>query len=141
MIPQIDHKNYPKKLKSLDINALHYIIKDCQEAINANPDNPKNGYYADEINLNSRIQCHLIVFANKVAQQTCKIPSTHLFVLSFLSWPKQQPKDEVGRGGNILSESHQQIIKQIVGRRLGNRKCARRWEQHQSLHPVHLTSL
>lgn len=50
MIPQIDHKNYPKKLKSLDISALHYIIKDCQEAINAMPNNPKNGYYADEIN-------------------------------------------------------------------------------------------
>lgn len=47
---QIDHTNYPKRLKGLDSEALRFIIKDCREAINALPDNPKNGYYADEIN-------------------------------------------------------------------------------------------
>ncbi len=49
-IMQIDHTNYPKRLKGLDSEALRFIIKDCREAINALPDNPKNGYYADEIN-------------------------------------------------------------------------------------------
>ena len=47
---QIDHTNYPKRLKGLDSEALRFIIKDCREAINSLPDNPKNGYYADEIN-------------------------------------------------------------------------------------------
>jgi len=47
---QIDHINYPKRLKNLDSEALRFIIKDCREAINALPGNPKNGYYADEIN-------------------------------------------------------------------------------------------
>jgi hypothetical protein len=47
---QIDHKNYPKALKTKSLPALLFIIKDAREAIAANPDNPKNGYYADEIN-------------------------------------------------------------------------------------------
>jgi hypothetical protein len=49
MIPQIDHRNYQKKIKMYDEHSLRYIIKDCQQAIKALPDNPKNGYYADEI--------------------------------------------------------------------------------------------
>lgn len=46
---QIDHNNYPKTLKTKSMAALLFIIKDCQEAIRANPENPKNGYYQDEI--------------------------------------------------------------------------------------------
>ena len=49
MTPQIDHINYPKKIRNYDESSLRYIIKDCQEAIKSLPDNPKNGYYADEI--------------------------------------------------------------------------------------------
>lgn len=49
-IPQIDHKEYPKRLRHMSDATLLYIIRDCQEAIKSLPDNPKNGYYADEIN-------------------------------------------------------------------------------------------
>lgn len=45
----IDHTNYPKALKAKPDEALHFIIKDCREAIEANPGNEKAGYYADEI--------------------------------------------------------------------------------------------
>jgi hypothetical protein len=38
-----------KKVKSLCEDSLRYIIQDCREAIEAMPNNPKNGYYADEI--------------------------------------------------------------------------------------------
>lgn len=46
---QIDHTEYLKKVKKLDEAALRFIIKDCQQAMAAMPDNPKNGYYQDEI--------------------------------------------------------------------------------------------
>ena len=46
---QVDHSEYPKTLKSKSIAQLYFIIRDCQQAIQANPDNPKNGYYQDEI--------------------------------------------------------------------------------------------
>ena len=45
----IDHTEYPKTLKTKSNDSLRFIIKDCQEAMKAIPDNPKNGYYADEI--------------------------------------------------------------------------------------------
>lgn len=46
----MDHKAYQIKARSMSNEALRFTIKDCQEAINANPQNPNNGYYADEIN-------------------------------------------------------------------------------------------
>jgi len=49
MTPQIDHINYPKKIKKYSEPSLRFIIKDCEEAIKVLPNNPKNGYYADEI--------------------------------------------------------------------------------------------
>lgn len=45
----MNHSEYIKKTKSMSDHQLLFIIKDCQEAITANPDNPKNSYYADEI--------------------------------------------------------------------------------------------
>lgn len=47
----IDHKNYPKSLKTKTLAELRFIITDCNEAIAANPDaeKVKSGYYADEI--------------------------------------------------------------------------------------------
>jgi len=45
----MNHGEYPKRLKTLPIEALRFIIKDAQEAINAMPDNPNVGYYLDEI--------------------------------------------------------------------------------------------
>lgn len=46
---QIDHERYPKSLRAKSVESLRFVIRDCQQAIAANPDNPKNGYYADEI--------------------------------------------------------------------------------------------
>jgi hypothetical protein len=46
---QMNHTAYMKKVKSLSTESLKFIIQDCKEAITALPDNPKNGYYMDEI--------------------------------------------------------------------------------------------
>jgi hypothetical protein len=46
---EINHSEYMKKVKTLSIDSLRYIIKDCKEAIRCMPNNPKNGYYQDEI--------------------------------------------------------------------------------------------
>lgn len=46
---QINHGEYQKKVKKLSVAELQFIIKDCREAMRALPENPKNGYYADEI--------------------------------------------------------------------------------------------
>jgi hypothetical protein len=48
---QINHTQYPKSLKSKTVSQLLYIIKDCREALEAMPESPKAGYYADEINV------------------------------------------------------------------------------------------
>tara|TARA_R100001463_G_scaffold2401_5_gene10162 strand:- start:2421 stop:2603 length:183 start_codon:yes stop_codon:yes gene_type:complete len=45
----MNHIEYPKTLKSKTEAQLKYIIWDCKFAMEAMPDNPKNGYYADEI--------------------------------------------------------------------------------------------
>lgn len=47
---QIDHVNYPKRLKNLSDESLRYIMQDAHKAMMANPYGPKAGYYADEIN-------------------------------------------------------------------------------------------
>ena len=49
MSAQMNHSDYMRKVKTLSVESLNYIIKDCKEAIAALPDNPKNGYYMDEI--------------------------------------------------------------------------------------------
>lgn len=45
----IDHSAYPKALKSKPVESLRFIIADAKAAISANPTNPNNSYYADEI--------------------------------------------------------------------------------------------
>ena len=45
----MDHSAYIAKTRTLSDAQLLYIIKDAREAIEANPDNPKAGHYADEI--------------------------------------------------------------------------------------------
>lgn len=47
--PQVDHAKYPAYLRSKDDDALRFIIQDAREAMAAHPDNPKAGYYADEV--------------------------------------------------------------------------------------------
>lgn len=48
-VPAIDHDKYQEWAAQQPDNDLRSIIKDAKEAIEANPDNPKNSYYADEI--------------------------------------------------------------------------------------------
>ncbi len=45
----MNHRDYPKTLKNKENWMLRAIITDCKEAIAANPENPNNGYYQDEI--------------------------------------------------------------------------------------------
>lgn len=47
---QIDHREYPKILRTKTYQELYFIMKDAHEAMKAMPDGPKVGYYADEIN-------------------------------------------------------------------------------------------
>ena len=46
---QTDHTQLMKYVKGMSKQELLFAKKDCEEAIKANPDNPKNGYYADMI--------------------------------------------------------------------------------------------
>lgn len=46
---KMDHAAYQKRCRKLDDAALEFTIKDAKEAVAANPHNPNNGYYADEI--------------------------------------------------------------------------------------------
>ncbi len=45
----MDHSQYRKNLKTKSEESLLFIIKDCQEALTANPNNLKSGHYSDEI--------------------------------------------------------------------------------------------
>ena len=36
---------------AMDDSALRFVIEDCREAIKANPENKKNGYYMDTIHV------------------------------------------------------------------------------------------
>ena len=47
---KMDHAAYPELMKTKTEDELRFIIKDAQQAMAANPDNPNNGYYADEVN-------------------------------------------------------------------------------------------
>lgn len=44
-----DHAAYQRMVKTKSIESLRFTISDCQQAIAANPDNPKCSHYADEI--------------------------------------------------------------------------------------------
>jgi len=46
---EINHSEYIKKTKKMSEHSLRYVIQDCQAAIKAYPENPKCGYYMDEI--------------------------------------------------------------------------------------------
>jgi len=45
----IQHGEYQTRTRGMDESALRFVISDCRNAIGAMPDNPKAGYYADEI--------------------------------------------------------------------------------------------
>tara|TARA_R100000808_G_C2053441_1_gene87961 strand:- start:58 stop:282 length:225 start_codon:yes stop_codon:yes gene_type:complete len=44
-----DHAEYEEFVKHQEIGTLYFIIKDCKQAISANPNGRNNGNYADEI--------------------------------------------------------------------------------------------
>jgi hypothetical protein len=46
----IDHAAYPKLCRSRSDAELLYVIADCRATLEAWPDQPNHGYYADEIN-------------------------------------------------------------------------------------------
>lgn len=46
---QINHSEYQKKVKTMDMAQLLFVIQDCREAIVAMPNGHKAGYYQDEI--------------------------------------------------------------------------------------------
>lgn len=48
-IKQMVHADYQKRVKSLSVPELMFIIADAREAMTANPENPNNGFYQDEI--------------------------------------------------------------------------------------------
>ena len=48
-IETIDHAAYQRKVRKLSEESLRFIIKDAGEALRANPEGHKAGYYQDEI--------------------------------------------------------------------------------------------
>jgi len=49
MATNIDHAAYQAKVKTMTEAELRFTINDAQEALKANPEGHKAGYYADEI--------------------------------------------------------------------------------------------
>lgn len=45
----MNHNAYQQKTRTMSAESLRYVIRDCQEAMRANPENPNNSYYADEV--------------------------------------------------------------------------------------------
>jgi len=50
----MNHTEYMKRTRSMDIATLRYIIKDAREAIQAMPNGVNAGYYMDEVHY-----CHM----------------------------------------------------------------------------------
>ena len=46
---QMNHTEYPKRIKKHTVAQLHYVIKDCREALEAYPETDNASYYLDEI--------------------------------------------------------------------------------------------
>ena len=49
MANSINHSEYQAKTRTMSVESLRYVIQDCQAAMRANPSNPKNSVYADEV--------------------------------------------------------------------------------------------
>lgn len=47
--PELDHAAYAARCRRMSDAELSFTIADCQAALRAMPDNPKAGYYMDEI--------------------------------------------------------------------------------------------
>jgi hypothetical protein len=57
---QLNHTEYMKKVKTLTIEQLQYIIKDAREALECLPWSHKAGWYQDEIHY-----CHMELVRRK----------------------------------------------------------------------------
>ncbi len=49
MTKTMNHSEYQAKTRTMSVEALRFTIRDAQEAQRANPSNPNNGFYADEV--------------------------------------------------------------------------------------------
>ena len=49
VVKQMNHSEYIAKTKTMDFDALKYVIEDAGRAMEAMPDGPNAGYYQDEI--------------------------------------------------------------------------------------------
>lgn len=45
----MDHSAYMKKVRKMSKESLEFVAEDASQAIRLMPDNPNNGYYADEV--------------------------------------------------------------------------------------------
>ena len=48
MLDQMNHIEYPKRLRAKTLYELNFIINDVGQVLAANPFGPKAGYYEDE---------------------------------------------------------------------------------------------
>jgi hypothetical protein len=46
---RMDHTEYPKSLKSKDLDSLLFIIRDCCQVLEAWPDHPNGRFYMYEM--------------------------------------------------------------------------------------------
>jgi len=46
---KMDHASYQRRVRGLSDASLAFIIQDAKEAMEAMPENPNNGHYADEV--------------------------------------------------------------------------------------------
>lgn len=46
---RMDHDAYRRKCRGMSDDSLRWVIRDCREALDANPETDKAGYYQDEI--------------------------------------------------------------------------------------------
>lgn len=49
MVKHMDHAAYQATLRTKSMAELRFIAKDAREAMDAQPDGPNAGYYADEV--------------------------------------------------------------------------------------------
>ena len=56
----MNHAEFQKKIRSFEYSSLMYIIKDCKEAIAAQPEGHKAGDYADQIHY-----CHMEIMRRR----------------------------------------------------------------------------
>ena len=49
VVKTMDHTQYQKDLRKKDSDAVLFILNDAKQALEAMPDGPNAGYYADEV--------------------------------------------------------------------------------------------